>query len=92
MGQDLKIILSLDGEEHLRLRRLVSKAFMPRAVERLRKTIVEIITELVDPLTTAGRCDVVADIARPYPIPIICALLGAPREDWQLFSDWADDI
>ena len=34
----------------------------------------------------------VSDIARRYPIPIICGLLGAPRADWQLFSDWADDI
>ncbi len=39
-----------------------------------------------------GRCDVVTDIARQYPIPIICALLGAPAEDWELFSDWTDDI
>ena len=43
-------------------------------------------------MTTAGRCDVVADIARQYPIPIISGLLGAPRQDWQLLSDWADDI
>jgi cytochrome P450 len=35
---------------------------------------------------------VVTDIARQYPIPIICALLGAPPEDWELFSDWTDDI
>ena len=82
----VKMILSLDGEEHLRLRRLVSKAFMPRAVERLRETMVEIITKLVEPLTTVGRCDVVADIARPYPTPIICTLLGTPREDWQLLT------
>ncbi len=41
----------------------------------------------------AGRCDVVTDIARPYPTPpIICALIGAPREDWQLFSDWTEEI
>ena len=46
---------------------------------RLQTTIVEVITELVDPVTTTGRCDVVADIARQYPIPIICGLLGAPR-------------
>lgn len=85
-------ILSLDGAEHHRLRRLVSKAFTPRAVGRLSATIVEVITELIEPLTTIGRCDVVTDIARQYPIPIICALLGAPHEDWQLFSAWADDI
>jgi len=88
----IKGLLSLDGAEHHRLRRLVSKAFTPRAVARLRTTIVEVIGDLVDPLIGAGRCDVVADIARQYPIPIICALLGAPRNHWQLFSDWTDDI
>ncbi len=87
-----KLLISLNGAEHTRLRRLVSKAFTPRATARLRTTVVEVITGLVDPLTATGRCEVVADIARHYPIPIICALLGAPREDWQLFSDWADDF
>ncbi len=85
-------ILGLDGEKHHRLRRLVSKAFAPRGAERLRTLIVEVITGLIDPLTTVGQCDVVTDIARRYPTPIICALLGAPPEDWQLFSDWTDDI
>ncbi|MDT5257707.1 MAG: hypothetical protein QOD10_2787 [Mycobacterium sp.] len=85
-------ILGLDGEAHHRLRRLVSKAFAPRGAERLRARIVVVITGLVDPLTTVGRCDVVSDIARRYPTPVICALLGAPPQDWQLFSDWTDDI
>ncbi len=85
-------LLSRDGADHNRLRRLVSQAFTPRSTARLQTTIVEVITELVDPLTSTGRCDVVSDIARRYPIPIICGLLGAPRQDWQLFSDWADDI
>jgi cytochrome P450 len=85
-------LISLDGAEHHRLRRLVSKAFTPRATARLRTTIVDVITELVDRHITEGQCDVVTDIARQYPIPIICALLGAPSEDWELFSDWTDDI
>jgi cytochrome P450 len=85
-------ILGLEGETHDRLRRLVSKAFNPRGAERLRTLIVDVMTELIDPLAAAGRCDVVADIARRYPTPIICALLGVPRQDWQLFSAWADDI
>jgi cytochrome P450 len=85
-------LLSRDGADHNRLRRLVCKAFTPRSTARLKATIAEVITELVDPVTAAGSCDVVADIARRYPIPIISGLLGAPREDWQLFSDWADDI
>jgi cytochrome P450 len=85
-------ILGLDGDAHHRLRRLVSKAFAPRGAERLRARIVEVITGLVDPLIAVGRCDVVSDIARRYPTPVICALLGAPPQDWQLFSDWTDDI
>jgi cytochrome P450 len=85
-------LISLDGAAHHRLRRLVSKAFTPRAIARLRTTVIDVITELVDRHTGTGRCEVVTDIARQYPIPIICALLGAPAEDWELFSDWTDDI
>jgi cytochrome P450 len=85
-------LISLDGAEHHRLRRLVSKAFTPRATAQLRSTIVNVITELVERQAMYGHSDVVADIARQYPIPIICALLGAPAADWKLFSSWTDDI
>ena len=85
-------ILSLDGDVHTRLRRLVSKAFAPRAAERLRTLATEIITGLVEPFTAVGHCDVVTDIARGYPAPVICALLGAPPQDWELFSGWVDQI
>jgi cytochrome P450 len=85
-------LLSLDGAEHHRLRRLVAKAFTPRATSRLHDTISDVLTSLVEPLTATGRCDVVADIARQYPIPVICALLGTDRGDWKLFSDWTDDV
>jgi len=88
----IRSILSLDGAVHHRLRRLVSKAFAPRAAERLRTLAVEIISGLVDPFAAVGHCDVVADIARGYPTPVICALLGAPAEDWRLFSGWVDQI
>ncbi|CAM3376365.1 cytochrome P450 [Mycobacterium intermedium] len=86
------LIISLDGAAHHRLRRLVSKAFMPKAATRLRATMIDVITGLVDRHSARGHCDVVNDIARQYPIPVICALLGAPPEDWELFSDWTDDI
>jgi cytochrome P450 len=86
------LILAIDGERHHRQRRLVAKAFTPRATGRLEQLIVDIITELADAYVPAGRCDVVCDIAEPFPTPVICALLGAPREDWQLISAWSDDI
>jgi cytochrome P450 len=86
------LILSIDGERHHRQRRLVAKAFTPRATARLQQLIVEIITELLDAHAPVGRCDVVCDVAEQFPIPVICALLGTPRHDWQLFSDWVTDI
>lgn len=85
-------LLGLEGDAHHRLRNLVSRAFTPRASARLHDTIVEVLNELVDRVAPEGSCDIVADIARPYPVPIICALLGAPKEDWQQFALWADEI
>jgi cytochrome P450 len=85
-------LLAINGEDHTRLRRLVSKAFTPRSVNRLDGIIADVINELIDALGSEGRCDAVAAIARPYPVPIISALLGAPREDWRRFSEWADDF
>ena len=85
-------ILNMEGEEHRRLRGMVSRAFTPRATARMHDTIHTVINELIDSVVDSGRCEFVADIARPYPIPVICALLGAPREDWQQFSRWAEDI
>lgn len=85
-------LMSLDGQQHHRLRRLVSKAFTPRATGRLDTVISEVITELVEGHTSTGHCDVVSDIAGPYPIPIICTLLGVPPKDWALFSDLSDQI
>jgi cytochrome P450 len=67
-------------------------AFTPRATARLHDTIHAVVNELADRVVDEGHCEVVEAIARPYPIPIICALLGAPREDWQQFSRWAEDI
>jgi cytochrome P450 len=85
-------ILAMEGEEHQRLRRLVSPAFTPRSADRLRPAMRRVIGGLVEPLLPTGRCELVGDVCEPYPIPIICELLGAPAEDWKLFSGWATDI
>jgi cytochrome P450 len=85
-------ILSMEGDGHARLRRLVAPAFTPASASRLRPTMRQVIDELVDAVAAQGHCEFVADICEPYPIPIICELLGAPRQDWKLFSAWATDI
>lgn len=88
----IRSILCMEGDEHRRVRGLVSKAFTPRAITRLHGTIDEIMNRLVDAVAADGGCEVIADLARPYPIPVIGALLGAPPSDWKQFSTWAEDI
>ena len=85
-------ILTMEGEGHARLRRLVAPAFTPASANRLRPTMRRVVGELVDGFAGRGACELVADVCEPYPIPIICELLGAPPEDWKLFSTWATDI
>ena len=85
-------ILSAEGDVHVRLRRLVAPAFSPRAADRLRPFMRDVINGLIDNVANAGRADFARDVCEPYPIPIICELLGAPKQDWQLFSRWASDI
>jgi cytochrome P450 len=85
-------ILTMEGDSHARLRRLVAPAFTPASANRLRPTMRAVVSELFDRVAANGECDLVADVCEPYPIPIICELLGAPPQDWKLFSAWATDI
>jgi cytochrome P450 len=85
-------ILGAEGEVHTRLRRLVGPAFSPRHADALRPYMREVVNELIDRFVDRGECDVAVDFCEPYPIPIICELFGAPKEDWKLFSAWATDI
>lgn len=85
-------ILAMEGDEHARLRRLVAPAFTPAAADKLRPCMRMVISELIDAVADSGGCEFVADVSEPYPIPIICELLGAPKQDWKLFSGWAADI
>ncbi len=89
---DRPSILSTEGDVHDRLRRLVAPAFTPKAADRLRPYMRQVITELVDAALPTGRVDMIADVCEPYPIPVICELLGAPKQDWRLFSAWATDL
>ena len=85
-------ILNAEGDIHVRLRRLVAPAFSPRSADRLRPFMQDVINSLVDPIAKTGKAEFVADVCEPYPIPIICELLGAPKQDWQLFSRLATDV
>ncbi|HKI38965.1 MAG TPA: cytochrome P450, partial [Mycobacterium sp.] len=71
--------LFLDPPDHTRLRKLVGKAFAPKAVNALKPDIAGLVDGLLDAI--AGGCNVVEDFAYPLPVAVICRLLGVPLED-----------
>jgi cytochrome P450 len=85
-------ILNQEGEPHARLRRLVSQAFTPRAVDRLRPTMRAVAHDLIDGFAARGACEFMAAFADPYPSRIIAALLGIPEERQADFHGWATDL
>lgn len=78
--------LFLDPPDHTRLRRLVSKAFVPRVVKALEPDIAALVDGLLDDVAAAGRLDGIADLAYPLPVAVICRLLGVPLADEPQFS------
>jgi cytochrome P450 len=78
--------LFLDPPDHTRLRRLVSKAFVPKVVKALEPDISAMVTELLDAVEERRSFEVIADLAYPLPVAVICRLLGVPLEDEPQFS------
>ncbi len=73
-------MLAQEPPTHTRLRGLVQKAFMARAVERLRPRIEQISHDLVDRMIDAGQCDLLKAFATPLPVTVIAEMLGVPTE------------
>ena len=90
--QSSRILLSLEGEPHTRLRALVSRAFTPRSIEVLRPAMRAFVEARLDALDLDRPIEFMAEVAEEYPIAMICALVGAPSDDWPRFSAWATSI
>lgn len=87
-----QILLFMEGDDHHRLRRLVSAAFTPKAVEALRPFTRSVISRLIDDVEADGECDAVAALCDPYPIPVISELVGVEMDRWEDMSRWASSI
>lgn len=85
-------MLFMDPPNHTRLRSLATRAFTPRAVERLRDSIQRLVDELLDGLEAAGGGDLVATFAYPLPVMVICEMLGVPADDRDEFRVWSDAL
>ncbi|MFE9352724.1 cytochrome P450 [Streptomyces olivaceoviridis] len=85
-------MLDLEPPDHTRIRRLVSKAFTPRTVERLRPYVEGLANDLVAALVGNGGGDLLKDVAEPLPVAVIAEMLGIPEADRGQLRPWSADI
>jgi len=88
---DTKVLLFLDPPDHTRIRSLASKAFTPNRVRQLRRRVEALVDELLDRAEERGSLELIADLAYPLPVSVICELLGVPAVDRDSFRRWSSD-
>ncbi len=91
-GDAAKNILNLDPPDHTRLRRLVSLAFTPSAIERLRPRVEALVAAAVDRAADRGSMELVDELAFPVPFQVISELLGMPTEREAEVRDWSQTL
>jgi cytochrome P450 len=85
-------LLGTEGEDHTRIRRLVSRSFTPRAADAHRPFMRQLVEELIDRFAGRGECEFMADFADHYPVQVIAHLMGVPRDDHPLFARWGNSL
>jgi cholest-4-en-3-one 26-monooxygenase len=85
-------MLMMDDPEHARLRKIVSRGFTPRAVERLRAELDERAQHIAAEAATHSSGDFVLQVARELPLQAIAGLLGVPLEDREKLFDWSNKM
>ena len=88
LGLMSRIMLFADPPDHTRLRRLVSKAFTPKAIEAMRPRIAAIVDDILDDVDVRGEIEVVDDLAFKLPVTVISEMLGVPFEDHEQLRSW----
>src|SRR5829696_2506000 len=87
-----KTILNLDPPDHTRLRRLVSKAFTPSAIERLRPHIEGMVDDVLDVAAERGSIELIDELAFPVPFQVISELLDMPTERAGELRQWSQAL
>ncbi|HEX8802760.1 MAG TPA: cytochrome P450 [Acidimicrobiales bacterium] len=84
--------IALDDPEHIAQRRLVSRRFTPRAVQRDEAQLRALVDELLDAVAERGRLEVVHDLAAQLPSRLTATLLGFPEERWEDIRSWSERL
>ncbi|WP_182525606.1 cytochrome P450 [Nocardioides dongkuii] len=85
-------LLSLEGDDHARIRRLMVPAFRSRTIAAMRPRFQALADELVDAFAERGSVELIEEFAEPYAARVICVLLGLDEDHWRQVARWADDL
>jgi cytochrome P450 len=85
-------LLNADPPDHIRLRTLVSKAFTPRAVERLSDRAQQVCDDVLDQAAAEHRLELVRQLALRLPLTLIADMLGIPEPDRRRFDAWTKRV
>ncbi|MFF8949209.1 cytochrome P450 [Streptomyces sp. NPDC014940] len=95
-GTTTPAFINMDPPEHDRMRRMAMRHFgpphTPGLVAGLDPDLTAVVSRLIDDFAGKERIDIVDDFAYPFPVTVICHLLGVPREDEPRFRLWVNDI
>ena len=80
-------MIAMDDPRHARLRRIVSRGFTPRIIQRAEDQVERTARRIIDDVTGKGECDFVTDIAAALPLEIICDMMGIPESQYQFVFD-----
>jgi cholest-4-en-3-one 26-monooxygenase len=86
------VLLNMDAPQHTRLRKIVSRAFTPRAVELLRDDLNERAQRIVEAAAAAGSGDFVEQVSCELPLQAIAGLMGVPQEDRKKLFHWSNQM
>ena len=86
------IMLSIEGDDHLRLRKLSGPAFSPRVLEPLIPTFSELAHELIDSFCERGIAEFMSEFAEAYSARVITGLLGIDKSQWKEIADLATEL
>ncbi len=87
-----KMLITMDPPRHVKLRRLVNKAFTPRAVAVMEPEIRAITNQILDGIAKKGQCDFVLDVACQLPLAVICGMMGLEQKDWTLLFQLTNKV
>jgi cytochrome P450 len=92
LAADGASVIMMDPPDHEKMRKLVNRAFTPRRIAEWEPVVQSVIGGFLDDLAGADTFDAVGDISGPFPVEVICTILGVPAADRQQIRHWTDGM